>query len=204
MNKRTLHHLWTKIRPVRSQYFLAASVIALVVGVSALRQNNLTALRLRDNVLSVDKNNGDVEAALRELRQHVYAHMNSDLGGGATNITQPIQLKYRYERLVAAEKERVSAINETIYNDAQKDCERRFPVGLSGGGRVPCIEEYVSSHTVKEQQIPDGLYKFDFVSPVWSPDLAGISLVMAAVLLILFVVRLSLDRWIRHRLDEHM
>lgn len=204
MNKRSLHHIWTKVRVVRPYYLLVASVLFLVLGLAALRQNNLTAIRLRDEVLKADELNGDVETALRKLRQHVYSHMNSDLGAGASNIQQPVQLKFRYERLLAAEKSRISAANEKIYNEAQQVCEQRFPSGLSGAGRIPCIEQYVSSRNTKEQAIPDSLYKFDFVSPVWSPDLAGISLLLSALSLLLFLVSLTLDRWMRHRLAEHM
>lgn len=204
MNKRSLHHLWTKFRPAQAIYFLAAAVVFFIIGVVALRQNNLTAIRLRDEVLKVDEQNGDVEAALRRLREHVYSHMNSELGGGASNVQQPIQLKYRYERLVTAEKERVSSVNEQIYNDAQEECERRFPAGLSGGNRIPCIEAYVSSRNAKEQPIPDSLYKFDFVSPRWSPDVAGISLALSALFVLLFIVRLGLERWLKHRLAGHM
>jgi hypothetical protein len=203
MDKRKLHHLWTRLRPVNAMYFLTAAGILLFIGVLAMRQNNLTAIKLRDEVAKVDEADGDVETALRNLREHVYAHMNSDLSGGSSNVQQPVQLKFRYERLIAAEKSRVSQENEKIYNAAQEDCERRFPQGLSGGGRVPCIEEYVSSRSLKEQPIPDALYKFDFAAPAWSPDLAGISLVLSAIFLLLFFVRLALDWWIKARINEH-
>lgn len=203
MDKRKLHHIWASIRPVRAFYFLLAASVCFIIGLNALRQNNLTAIRLRDEVAKVDEQNGDVEAALKKLREHVYSHMNSNLSGGSTNIQQPVQLKFRYERLLSAEKKRVSAENEKIYNDAQVDCERRFPAGLSGSNRIPCIEEYVSSRSTKEQTIPDGLYKFDFISPSWSPDLAGISLLLSAVFALLFIVRFLLDRWMKHQFSEH-
>lgn len=204
MNKRSLHHFWTKIRPIGAVYFAIATIVFLAIGVAALRQNNLTAIALRDEVLKVDEQNGDVEKALRNLRAHVYAHMNSGLGGGSGNVQQPVQLKYRYERLLAAEKARVSTANEKIYSDAQQDCERRFPAGLSGRNRIPCIEAYVTARSVKEQPIPDSLYKFDFVSPRWSPDVAGIALLLAAISAVLFIVRLSLDYWLKRSLHNHM
>ncbi len=203
MNKRALHHLWTRLRAFRALYFLIVAGVFLFVGVMSMRQNNLTALALRDQVLKVDEQNGDVESALRDLRLHVYSHMNSNLGGGASNIAQPVQLKFRYERLVQAEKDKVSTTNEKIYNDAQTDCEKRFPVGLSGSGRIPCIEAYVSSNSIKEQPISDSLYKFDFIAPNWSADLAGFSLVLSAIFLLLFAVRVYLEHWMRNNLKQH-
>ena len=207
MNKRYLHHAWTRMRKVSYWHFLAAFMLFAVVALFALRQNNLTALRLRDEVLKVDQENGDTEAALKNLREYMYSHMNTDLAS-STSVYPPIQLKYRYERLVAAEKARVAQLsNNTIYNDAQTYCETNFPQSFYGAGRLPCIQNYIDTHpaqTVPEQPIPDALYKFNFASPAWSPDLAGWSLVGATIFLLLFVVRFGLERWFRHQMKHHL
>lgn len=204
MNKRALHHLWTRIRPLSYWYFLISFILFGVVGLYAFRQNNLTMLRLREQVFIADEQNGDVETALRKLRSHVYAHMNTSLTTGENSIKPPIQLKHRYERLLAAEKERVSKANANLYSQAQADCESRFPGGFSGSNRLPCIEEYLNSHGgVKEQTIPKELYQFDFVSPKWSFDLAGWSLLLCLISAILFIVRYSLELWLRRVIHEH-
>lgn len=203
MDKRKLHHLWTKLRPLRTWYFLAAFLICLVISVMALRGNNLRMIQLRNAVTTADQQNGDIEGALRKLREFVYAHMNTDLASGQNAIKPPIQLKYTYDRLVAAEQARVSAATAKIYTDAQAECEKEIPNGLSGHGRVPCIQEYVSKHGVQAQAIPDALYKFDFVSPSWSPDLAGWMLVLSAIFALLFVVRLALEFLIKVELNRH-
>lgn len=202
-NKRRLHHVWARLRPINAWYFLAAAAVFLGLGIYGMRHNNLTALRLRDEVLAADKVNGDVETPLRELREFVYGHMNANLAQGNNAIKPPIQLKYRYERLVASQKDTVKSANAQIYNDAQRICEQRFPVGLSGSGRIPCVTDYVTNHSLKESTIPDSLYKFDFVAPVWSPDLAGISLLLSGICFVLFVVRWGLDRWLKTSLKSH-
>lgn len=199
MDKRKLHHLWTKLRPLRHWYFLIAFIAFGVIFIFSYRQNNMTALNLRDKVLNVDKENGDVETALRELREYTYSHMNAGLSGGATNIYPPIQLKYRYERLVEAEKNRVAALNAPVIKAGQEFCAKQPP----SRGRTPCNEEYLDIHGAKTQVIPDALYKFDFASPIWSPDLAGWSLLASLVALLLFTVRFSLELWFRKRLHEH-
>ncbi len=200
MNRRTLREAVTDIKVLNNWLFLLAILVGTLVCIFALRTNNVTALRLRDDVLRADKENGDVEAALRTLREYTYAHMNTDLSSGS--IAQPIQLKYRYERLVQAEKDRVSKQNEKIYTTAQAECEKLFPKGLSGSGRIPCITDYVAKNGEKERSIPDSLYKFSFVSPRWSPDLAGWSLVVTSVLVALFVVKLLVERWLRAELHD--
>jgi hypothetical protein len=160
------------------------------------RQNNLTAIRLRDKVLQVDKKNGDVEAALRELRSYTYAHMNSSLKGGQGSIYPPIQLKDRYDRLVAAEKARVEQANAQVTKGASAAC-------AGNPTRLLCEQRYVVDHTQVAQPIPDALYKFDFVSPNWSPDVAGFSLLGSIIFLALFLIRFITERWLRHSLKQH-
>lgn len=190
MDKKDLHYLKTRIQRVKVGYLLVPFVVSSGIAVYALRDNNLRMIDLRTQVYRVDEQGGDVEGALQRLRSHVYAHMNTDLSSG-NNVYPPIQLKYTYQRLQQAEKERTKQDNARIYTDAQAYCERQNPSGFSGRSRVPCIEEYVSAHGVKEKKIPDAMYKFDFVSPSWSPDLAGISLALSIVSGVLLTVRLA-------------
>jgi hypothetical protein len=52
------------------------------------------------------------------------------------------------------------------------------------------MQDYITSHSPDAPQLnlpPKELYTFDFVSPVWSPDLAGFS-VLATVILGLVIV----------------
>jgi len=198
-----LHHVHNKLRPISPWYFLGAALISGTVCVYALRQNNLTMVRLRNDVFTADKQNGNVEAALKNLQTFVYAHMNTNLDSGSS-VYPPIQLKYTYDRLTQAEKDRVSAANSQIYNDAQTVCQQEIPQGFSGGGRVPCIENYVTTHGTTAQTIPASLYEFDFVSPSWTPDLAGLSLVITSIFSLLFVVRYGLERWVRHDLRKQL
>lgn len=174
---------------LRHKPLLLVSLFCFLLFVAAYRQNNVIMLKLRDDVFKADKESGDVETALRKLREHVYGHMNTDLTT-QNGIKPPIQLQYRYDRLVTAEKNRVADVNSKVYTDAQTVCERINPTSFSGGGRVACIQDYVSKHGAKEQPIPDVLYKFDFVSPRWSFDLAGWSLIAAVLFLAGFLAQL--------------
>jgi hypothetical protein len=200
MGKRHLHHILNRLRQAHALYFIVAIAVTVFVAVSALRQNNIRAIELRDTVLEVDKQNGDTEAALRDLREYVYGHMNTSLSvpGGAY---PPVQLKYRYERLVAAQKTADQG-NSQLATEAQNYCEAQMPTGRSLY-RIDCIQNYILTHgAAATKTIPDSLYKFDFVPPVWSPDLAGWSLVLLAVLLLLFITRTIALIWLKHSLHE--
>jgi len=201
MNKRQLHHLLVRMKPISYWYFVALVVVTGSFALLALRHNNVRAIQLRDELAQVDKENGDVEGKLNELRVYMHTHMNARLSN-ENAIYPPIQLKYTYERLSAAEKKRVTTANEKIYNDAQKTCEALLPRGLSGSSRLPCIQQYIDAKGTQETPVPDAQYKFDFVSPIWSPDLAGILVVASLVFLILLVIRLIAEVWVRLRLSD--
>lgn len=183
-------------------YILVLALIFGTISVLSLRQNNLTMIKLRDQVFTADKDNGDVEAALRHLRQYVYAHMNTNLKTG-TSVTPPIQLKYTYERLAKAQQSKDKLRVNQIYEAAQRFCVARHAYS-TGSARLNCVENYVNSRGGGDSNIPDSLYKFDFVSPTWTPDLAGITMAITFVLLIIFAVKLGLDLWVKHELGNQM
>ena len=199
MNKRRLHHTWTKIRRIKPWYFLLVAVIATIFAVFALRSNNEHMLELREKVYSADKANGDTETALRNLQIYVTTHMNTNLNAGKNSVYPPIQLKYTYDRLVAAQSQQTSLTNEQLYTEAQRVCEQQNSRDVSGRNRVPCIQQYVQSRTTIPQatSVPDALYKFSFVTPKWSPDLAGWSIVVAILSYILFIVSFIANRWFK-------
>jgi len=203
MNNHKLHHLLTKIKPISYWYFFIAFIISGSIAIGALRHNNLEAVSLRNQLIQVDKNNGNVSAALNNLRVYIYAHMNTNLASGPNAIYPPIQLKYTYQRLEDAEQASVNTSNTQIYTDAENYCQQLIPNGFSGRGRVPCIESYVSTHGTKATPIPPGLYEFDFVSPFWSPDLAGWSIIATIIFLVLFITRFALEKWLNYRLKSH-
>ncbi len=188
MDKRKLNNFLALSKKVPYWGFFIAGVLLLFISVFALRANNQRMIELKQAVFVADEQNGDVEKALTDLREYVYSHMNTNLTSGDNAIRPPIQLKYRYERLVIEEKASQNIGNESIYTDAQNFCEQQISTGFSGRNRLECIEEYVDSKgiTTTEVNIPDDIYKFDFVSPSWSPDLAGFSLLAAIISFIIF------------------
>jgi len=202
MDKQFFRKLHSFLRRINTVVLLTIFIVSVVVCIFALRQNNLQALKLRDAVVAADKDNQDIEGALKNLRTYMYSHMNTNLSSGPNAIKPPIQLKYTYERLVEAEQARLTAENSKVYIEAQAECEKRFPKGLSGSGRIPCITDYVASRGIEQKNIPDSLYKFDFVSPTWSPDLAGWSMLVAVVSGTFLVLRFLLDRWAKAELRD--
>jgi hypothetical protein len=176
-----------RIKNIKPWYFLVLALVSGVICIGALRANNQHMSELRDAVYAADKNNGDVKGALQELQAYVTTHMNTNLASGKTAVYPPIQLKYTYDRLVAAQNEKF-AKGSSLYNEAQRYCEGQNSTDFSGRNRVPCIEQYVQSHTSsKPSDVPDSLYKFSFASPRWSPDLAGWTMLITVFSFITFI-----------------
>jgi hypothetical protein len=183
--------------------FIVIFALSALVSVYALRQNNLTMVKLRDAVYEADRSGGDVNASLNNLRQYVYAHMNTNLSSGKNAIKPPIQLRNTYDKLVAEAEQQVNT--SSLYTEAADYCQQKIPasVSVSGRGRVECVKDYILSHGGNPApQIPAALYQFDFVSPLWSPDLAGWSLVLTTVFFLAIVAKIIINKTTSSRLRD--
>lgn len=172
--------------------FGVATVFFVGLSLIGLTSNSNGAKERYDKLIAVDQAGGDVETALNELRTYIYSHMNTQIGS-ELGVRPPIQLKGTYDRLVAESKQNLKT-NDELYAEAQAECERTQPAGFSGRNRLDCIEAYVDANgsATVEKNINEDLYKFDFVPPRWSPDLAGFSILFAAIFGTVFLVDLIL------------
>ncbi|MBX4197231.1 hypothetical protein KW801_01595 [Candidatus Saccharibacteria bacterium] len=177
---------------ISAKTLLILLIISSLVCVVALRHNNQTMVKLRAAVYAADKDNKDINVALNNLRQYVYGHMNTNLSSGNNNIKPPIQLKYTYQRLSEAKQNQLQAANQKLYADAQSACRAAGDISFD----TACVQNYVVNHGAKgaDINIPVGLYQFDFVSPSWSPDLAGWSLAVTVLLSVALITKLGLTQ----------
>ncbi|MDO8266156.1 MAG: hypothetical protein Q7T41_04425 [Candidatus Saccharibacteria bacterium] len=156
--------------------FGGATVATGALSVVGLINNGNGAVKRFEALKAVDSAGGDVDTALNELRSYIYAHMNTEIGG-PNGIYPPIQLRGTYERLVATEEKRVADTNDNLIVEAKEYCEANGSQGFSGRYRIDCVGAYTDEYGAKIQEIDSSLYKYDFVAPRWSPDLAGFSIV---------------------------
>lgn len=192
LSKRHLHQAWRYFRRIHPWYFLGLAIVFGIISLVSLRHNNEQMVRLRDAVYAADKNGGDIEGALRDLREYVYGHMNTSLASGPNAVHPPIQLKYTYERLQQAQQNVLGQGNSALYDEAQAYCDKQTEIGSEV---ISCIQNYATSHGAQLAAIPSALYEFDFTSAKWSPDLAGWSLVVMVLAGLTFVVS-ALYRWL--------
>lgn len=174
-------------------------ILLLFVSATLLRLNNLGMVERRQAVVKADKA-GDKQKtleALQELRSYVNSHMNTSLGKG-------VYLEYSYAADRDAAIERAASANATnpnsvAYQQASVECRSRFAGGVESyrNDYVQCVIDRVGALTQAEDptegiDLPKAdAYRQNFVSPLWSPDLAGLAVLLSLLTALTIVCRLA-------------
>lgn len=198
-SKRWLHHMVRVTRGLKVWQLLVLFGLMLFVSATLLRLNNLGMVAKRDAVLAADKKNDQtaLRQALVDLQQYVGAHMNANLHGG-------LYLQDSYNRAqdaaLAAQADTNADQGNPIYQQAIAECRGRFRGGSVSyqNDYLPCIIAKLGSalpgadpSTALKLPRAD-LYRYDFVSPPWSPDLAGFAVLLTAVICLIIIGRIVL------------
>lgn len=159
-------------------------------------------IELRSQVVEADKAGDGVNEALQNLNSYIFNHMN-------TQVVRPIELVNTYNRQAQAVIEASQrAGGRDIYAEGTAVCERR---GIPLSSIAQCIAQYANDNSagMSSRQIilPDkNLFIYSFASPVWTPDLAGILVLLTGVSLIWLSSRLVelliVSLVVRHRLKN--
>jgi len=192
-SRKHISNFWRWVKNIKTWQLVIIFILVSFLAATFLRLNNIGMEQRRDALVAVDKtgDQAQITARLGDLRDYVSAHMNTDLGHG-------VPLQASYDR--AVEVARQAALNTTgsagnIYKLADEYCKPQFRAYSTA--YLNCflaqLNKYPSDAIDTDQQIkwPDAnLYMYNFVSPVWSPDLAGWTVLVSLVLLIIIIVRI--------------
>ncbi len=201
MNKRKLHHYWTKIRTIKTWQLVALLLIFIALSAYGLRQNSLGLEPKIQAVITADKENKNIEIAINELGDYVVHNMNADL-------PRPLQLENSYKRAVdkTYDKALKNLRSGTLLEEARDVCDK---LGVIVSAGPQCIQDYLDKNWNPEKgslvvNLPDvSLFTYNFAAPSWSPDLAGWSIVISIVLLIAIVGRFIAKVIVRSILRSH-
>ena len=184
-------------------------LLVIFVDLTALRLNNVGMVRRREAVEAADKV-GDVEAARKatiEFANYVHAHMNS---GGIVysdkthwfKINREVKIVWsniyesdmRKAEQIAREAESNNP-NGNIFKKAEEACRPRFHGGYSLAYQQCILDEqnkYPASNQgqIKAQYPNISEYTYNFVTPLWSPDLAGWTTLLAFIIIIMIIVKM--------------
>lgn len=186
--------LW-QLKRVKTWQLLIVLLLLAFVAATFLRLNNLGMVERREAVLSADER-GDkaaIERSLVALQHYVSSHMNASLQSG-------IYLEHEYQRDRDAALEAAAGAqnpNSSAYQQASVDCQARFQGGTDSfrNDYVQCVIERVAQLNQGEDpvaglQLPRAdMYHYNFVSPLWTPDFAGIFVLLCGVVILLIIFR---------------
>jgi hypothetical protein len=192
VNKRSIHHALVVLRQLQVKHLVIVLAVLIVLSVFFLRQNNLDMITLRNLVVQADEQNKDLPQAITNLRNYVATHMNTGMGDRGVYLEHSYQRAYEAAVTQAVQGGTTGA---TIYRQADEDCQKQFPKGNGFSAYVQCVTDKVGSSGISTGPVTppsSDLYRFNFVSPAWSPDIAGFTLLAAVLLALLLVGRLLL------------
>lgn len=208
-SQRRLRAWLHRMRALKNWQLLVLLLIMTIVSATFLRLNNLGMVERRTAVINADAN-GDKEVLrtrIVELQTYISHHMNTSLEKG-------IYLTSTYERdrdaaLAAAES--ATNPNSAVYQQASIECRERFRGGVASfrNDYVQCVVEKVGS-MVPQSDPTAGLklpksdaYRISFASPLWTPDLAGLSVLICAILILIVIIRTTTVIILRLILKRH-
>lgn len=179
-----------RLQVIKTWQLVILLVLAGFVAATFLRLNNTGMVERRNAVYAADKagNQDDITYRLYDLQRYASSHMNADTG--------VFYLQETYNRdvreLVAASSAESSS-NQTVNDAAEAVCRPQF--SSWSPSYVQCFVNELNKHSgpnvLPSVQLPaPALYRYSFVSPLWSPDFAGWSLLICIILLAAIVARL--------------
>jgi hypothetical protein len=162
------------------------------VATTFLRLNNIGMVERRTAVVDADNvgDNSAIQNSLYDLQRYVTSHMNTDMGKG-------VYLEATYKRDVQAAYTAASDDNNpngNIYKKAQDVCAPKFTsysyaylqCTLNELSKYPASSNLISSVNLPQAN----MYLHVFVSPLWSPDFAGWSVLVCIAILTMIIARL--------------
>lgn len=179
------------LQRIKTWQLIVLLVIVGFVAATFLRLNNIAMMERREAVLAADKE-GDQDKIIQrlyDLQRQVSGHMNTELGRG-------VYLQASYSRDVEkwqATQYGDSNPNGNIYKKAQEVCAPKF--SHYSAAYLQCTTSELAKYPAAANPATDTskprqeAYIHAFSSPIWSPDFAGWSVLLFAIILGLILAR---------------
>jgi len=204
-DKKQINRNLRRLQKVKTWQLIILLLLMGFVSATFLRLNNIGMVQRREAVLTADSV-GDEEitiSRLYDLQRYVVDHMNTDLGKG-------IYLESSYRRdveIAYKEAENDTNANGNIYKKVQEVCAPQFT--YFSYAYIQCTTDELSKYPAAESlvssvNLPNAdSYLHSFISPIWSPDFAGWSVLVCVVILLMIFVRLTSVILLKILLRQH-
>ena len=195
-DKRKVRSILRFLQHAKTWQLCVVLILCAFIAATFLRLNNIGMIERRSAVIAADEagNSETTQQRLFALQRYVASHMNTDPGRIAFNG--------QYQR--DSQKLKDEAANQdtsdgNVYHKAAAVCD---PIARAQGWRWPdprytqCVDTELSKYPaasgpVTSIKVPDvSMYYHSYVSPAWSPDFAGFSVLACIILVLVILVRL--------------
>ena len=191
-----------RLSQIKTWQLVILLIMSGFISATFLRLNNVGMVERRESVENADKA-GDIvnlQQRLYDLQRYVSTHMNADPGKIALDHTY----KQMYNRkLKEFEEEIKNQSNNDTVSKVRAVCDTRAQQGGYGRATTQADPRYVSCINEEWEKYPAAKvanlqfeapstepYYHTFVSPIWSADYAGWSLLVTIFIAMIIVMRL--------------
>ncbi len=154
---------------MQARYLVIFAVSALIVGSMLVFVNHNQAISMAKQILAHDQASQEISGEAAGLANFTASHMRTAVS---------FELTGSYDRAVeAAKAASLPQISASIYQTATAACSYQKVATL----QTKCVVDYVSTHTQPGTLKPvnptdESSFHRVFLSPPWTPDLAGLML----------------------------
>lgn len=191
VDKRKVRRSIRQLQVIKTWQLIILLILMLFITATFLRLNNTGMVSRRNAIAAADKSGdvGQIADRLYDMQRYSAAHMNASSG--------VMYLQDQYNRDVQKQAENSSQTGSTkaleIRRAAEEVCKPQFN-GWSPA-YVQCYVNELDKHPADEvtaQIAPpsSSLYRYDFVSPLWSPDFAGFSALISVLITLMIAARM--------------
>ncbi len=203
-DKRRVKHNIKQLQRVKTWQLLVILILMSFVAATFLRLNNIGMADRREAVLAADKT-GDsdaIQSRLYDLQRYTAEHMNAGTG--------PFYLEQQYRRDAQKAVDAASSVgnpNGNINAKAEAVCRPQFSAWSAA--YVQCFTDELAKYPpspdpAQNVQLPStDLYRHNFISPLWSADFAGWSVLACVLILLVIIARLVSLGVLRWMLKRH-
>jgi hypothetical protein len=203
-DKKRVRQTIKRLQRIKTWQLIILLILAGFISATFLRLNNIGMVQRRTAVLTADKvgDNSSTTERLYDLQQYVTAHMNTDMGKGIY-----LETLYETQRQAALNAESTADTpTGGIYKQINDACKA---ITTSYTPFFQCVTDRLAqvpdgSNTLTAIDLPSAAaYHYDFLSPLWSPDFAGWSILVCIVIALMIVARLISLAILRIILHQH-
>lgn len=195
--------LW-RVRQLKTWQLLIIVVLLGFVAAIFLRLNNVGMVERRSAVLASDNEGieANIAARLYDLQRYTAAHMNANTG--------VFYLEQQYNRDVEkaiAKASKTSSNAASINKKVDAVCRPRYSGNFRAYAQCFASElnKYPSGKSLQNaiQKPSTRLYQHEYVSPLWSPDFAGFSILACIIVIMVILSRLIIYLILKFLLKKH-